>query len=98
MKNDNRKQIEERVIDVITSFIGDKSILINGQTDLAKVYDLDTLESARLIFGLEEKFGISFPNKDADNLFKTENNKGIDYICSASVNGFVDYVASRIPN
>ncbi|MEK6936187.1 MAG: acyl carrier protein, partial [Nanoarchaeota archaeon] len=93
MKDDNRQQIEERVIGVITSFIGDKSILINGQTDLAKIYDLDTLESARLIFGLEDKFGISFPNEDADKLFKTEKNKGIDYICSAPVKGFVDYVS-----
>ena len=98
MKSDNRKQIEEKVIGVIASFIGNNSILINEQTDLAKIYDLDTLESARFIFGLEDKFGMSFPNEDADRLFKTENNKGIEYICSAPVKGFVDYVVSRLPN
>ena len=98
MESYNKQQIEEKVIGVISSFICDNSILIDEQTDLAKIYDFDALESARLIFGLEAKFGISFPNEEADSLFKTEKNKGIDYICSAPVKGFVDYVANRLTN
>ena len=96
-QRDNREQIEKRVIGAIVSFIEDNSTPINGQTDLAKIYDLDSFESAGLIFGLEEKFNISISNEDADKLFKTgTNGYGLPYICSAPVSGFVDYVASRL--
>ncbi|KAB2953767.1 acyl carrier protein [Heliorestis acidaminivorans] len=61
-------KIHEEVIDVITEVVGNLEIKEeNLDTELKKL-GIDSLETFNVLFELEEKFGITFPEEDVEKL------------------------------
>ena len=80
--NEKRKQIEEIVLDIISSQSGVSKNKISNEANLQTDINLDSLDIVEIVIDLEDRFGISI---DEEHLEKF-----------ATINNIVDYIERKV--
>ena len=69
----SENEIAKRITDALTSFIKNKSIKIEGSSQLREELGLDSMDTIELVFQLEENFNIQISDDDLMGLKTVDN-------------------------
>lgn len=94
------EELEEAVVKSINAWAESRSYngRIDRNSDLAKVYNLDSIETLDLVLTIEENFSICIPNRDIKKLFRQAPNgeyKLATISSYAPVSNLVSYIKKK---
>ena len=69
----SENEIEKKITDALASYIKNRSIKIEGSSQLREELGLDSMDTIELVFQLEEKFNIQISDDDLMGLKTVDN-------------------------
>ena len=69
----SENEIEKKVTDALANYIKNRSIKIEGSSQLREELGLDSMDTIELVFQLEEKFNIQISDDDLMGLKTVDN-------------------------
>lgn len=72
------KEVEQKVVDIVCEQLSADKNEISRETSFVNDLNADSLDQVELVMELEDEFGLSIPDEDADKL-KTVG-EAIDYV------------------
>lgn len=69
----NREEIEVKVKEIVAEKAECEISEVNDQTNLEETLGMDSLDRVELLMEIEEEFGITIPDDDADKVITTKD-------------------------